>query len=53
MKMQDEKCPMCKEITLKIYISSDKESTLAMAPNAICDPEYDIWFEDVKCKNYI
>ena len=53
MKMQNEKCPYCKEIMTKIYISSQKDDSLANNTNAIYEPQYDLYFEDVKAKNYV
>ena len=53
IKMGQEKCPMCKEINLKVLISSDKEDSMAKNKYTLCDPELDIYFEDIQCKNFI
>jgi hypothetical protein len=51
--MQNEKCPVCKEIITKLYITSDESSLLKDNHSVICDPEVDLYFEDALCKNFI
>jgi hypothetical protein len=51
--MQNEKCPVCKEVITKLYFTSDVVSTLKDNHSAICDPALDLYFEDALCKNYI
>jgi hypothetical protein len=38
---------------IKILISSNKNDSLKTNHNAICDPEYELYFDDVNCKNYV
>ena len=51
--MNNDKCPVCKETITKLYITSDENSTLQDNYSAICDPTFDLYFEDALCKNYI
>jgi len=37
----------------QIYITSDKDDSLAKNKSALCDPAFDLYFEDIKCKNFI
>lgn len=53
LKLEQETCPYCKDIMTKVYISSDKDDTIAQNQNALCDPVYELYFEDVQCRNFI
>ena len=53
IKMHDETCPYCKKINIKMLITSNKEDSLEKNTQAICDTEYELYFEDVTCKNFV
>jgi len=44
---------MCKMSIDKLLITDDPRDSLETNRNAICDPNYGIYFSDVTCKNFI
>jgi len=55
LKQKNLSCPYCKEDMNKVLFTSEKDDSVRNIGihGAICDTEYDIYYQDTHVKNYI
>ena len=53
LKVENDECPHCKQSMTKVLFSSKKDDSLKTNKQAICDPNYGIYYENAECKKFI
>lgn len=51
--MGNDNCAYCNQKNVKVLITSDKYDSLEKNQNAICDTDYDLYFENLECKTFV